>query len=108
MSARPEPGKDEESVETERAAASMQDQLSKEVASWSKERRERSGETVVAPVERGTPRRSPGSAGGARRLSAPPVVAAEPAGERSKPFKMSYGGMTQAEYIEYLRSQGSR
>jgi cell division protein FtsN len=108
MTAKPEPGKDEESVETERDAASMQDQLSKEVASWSKERRERSGETVVAPAERVAQRRASRPAGEAKKASAPPVAAAEPAGARSKPFKMSYGGMTQAEYTEYLRAQGSR
>jgi hypothetical protein len=49
MSAAPDLGKDEEGLEAE--ATSMRDQLSKEVASWSKERRQRSDETVIVPAQ---------------------------------------------------------
>jgi hypothetical protein len=107
MSAEPDVGNDEEAVEAARQTTSMQDQLSQEVTSWSKARRQRSSETVAVPDHPGTPRRSPQSTGAARKSSAPPP-ASKPTGTSSKPFKMSYDGMTQAEYTQYLRDQGSR
>ena len=47
MTAEPDFEKDQEGREAERQATSMKDQLSKEVASWSKERRQPSSETIV-------------------------------------------------------------
>jgi len=107
MSAEPDVGMDEEGFEGEKQAASMQDQLSKEVASWSKERRQRSSEAVIRPTQPVTQRRSPRPADEAKKVSSPPL-AGKPAGARSKPFSVSYSGMTQAEYARYLRDRGSR
>jgi len=107
MSAEPGVERDEEGLETERQVASMQDQLSKEVASWSKESRPRSNETVIAPAPPATQRPSPRPVGEARKISAR-RFAGKPPDARSKPFRMSYSGMTQAEYIQYLRHHGSR
>lgn len=106
MSADPDIGK-EEGLETERQAAAMKDQLSKEVASWSKERRQQSSGTVIMPSPPVIQRRSSRSAGDVGKPSAP-LHAGKPADARSKPFSMSYGGMTQAEYTQYRRDQGSR
>jgi hypothetical protein len=108
MSAEPKIGQDEEGLETERLATSMQDQLSKEVASWSKERRHQSSETVVAPSQPVAQRRSPRPAGETRKSAAAPPLAGKPAGTGSRPFRMAYGGMMQAEYIQYMLDRGSR
>ncbi len=107
MSAEPDFGKDEEGHEAERQAASMKDQLSKEVASWSKERRQQSSEAVVGPLRPVNQERSPRPAGESRKSKAPPL-AGKAASARSKPFSMSYDGMTHAEYTQYLLDRGSR
>ena len=107
MSAEPDFGRDEEGHEGWRQATSMKDQLSKEVASWSKERRQQSNETIVGPSRPVIQRRSPKPAGEPKKPSTPPV--ADKAGNaRSKPYSMSYDGMTQTEYTQYLRDRGSR
>jgi len=107
MSAKPDVGKDEEGADAQRQADAMQDQLSKEVASWSKERRQQPGEAVSTPSQPAVQRRSPRSAGETVKSSASPR-AAKSAEARSKPFSMSYDGMTQAEYARYRRDLGSR
>lgn len=105
MSIEPEAGKDEESLETERQTASMQNQLNKEVSSWFKAQSGQSSETFIGSAQRVTKPRLSRPTNEARKSSAPP-----PAGTpvRSKPFSMSYAGMTQAEYTQYLRDQGAR
>lgn len=107
MSAEPDVRKDGESVEAERLTTSMQDRPSKEVASRSKERGQRSSKTVVAPVQPVMQQPLPRPAGEAKNATVAPL-AGKPAGMRSRPFSMSYGGMTQAEYTQYLRDHGSR
>ena len=107
MNAEPEFGRDEERHEAERRANSMKDQLSKEVASWSKERKRQSSETVVGPLQPVVQQRSPRLAG-ERRKSSAPSLAAKAVSARSKPFSMSYDGMTRAGYNQYLRGRGSR
>jgi hypothetical protein len=107
MNAEPDVEKDEEGLETERQTTSMQDQLRKEVASWSKERRHQSSETVVAPSQPVVQHHSPRSATKPKNPRASSLQGA-PASARSKPFSMSYDGMTQAEYIQYLRDRGLR
>jgi hypothetical protein len=108
VNAEPEFGRDEEGHEAERRASSMKDKLSKEVASWSKERKQQSSETVVGPLRPVVEQRSPRRAGERKKSSAPPPLAAKAVSARSKPFSMSYNGMTQAEYNQYLRDRGSR
>lgn len=107
MSAKPNSERDEESIETERQAKSMQKQLREEVASWSQDRRHQPSETAAVPSQPVAQRRPHGLTGEATNASAS-TVAAKPAGTRSKPFSMSYGGMTQAEYNQYLRDRGLR
>ena len=105
MSAEPDVETDEGGHEAERKATAMQDQLSKEVASWSEERRQQSGETVIAPAQPAVQRRSPRPARAAKK---PEPHAGKATGAPSKPFSMSYDGMTQAEYTRYLLERGSR
>lgn len=105
MNAAPDIENNDESAEADRQAASMQDQLSKQVASWSKERKHQAKETFAAPppptvVQRRAPRRAakPGT------LAAVP----KPVAPGSKPFGMSYSGMSQEEYTKYLYDRGFR
>ena len=96
-----------EAHEADRQVNSMQDQLSKEVASWSKDRKEQASESVIRPS---TPAIEPGSAPLARgsKATGAASVAAKGHGTGSKPFSMSYGGMTQAEYMRHLLERGTR
>lgn len=105
MSARPDVGTDEEGLEAERQATSMQDRLSKEAASWSKERRQRSSETVIAPSRSLSQRRSPQRA--AKSEEPRRSWQGETTSAGSKPFSLSYDGMTQAQYVQYLLDRGA-
>lgn len=93
--------------EADRQVNSMQDQLSKEVASWPNERREQASKPVVWPSSPVIQPRLIRSARGSKDTSAP-SVAAKGRGTGSNPFSMSYGGMTQAEYMRHLLERGSR
>jgi hypothetical protein len=107
VSADPDFGKDEEEHEADRQTSSMRDQLSKEVASWSKERRQQTSDTTIEPARPANQRRSPRPAAEAKKPSVPPL-AGTAENLRSKPFSMSYDGMTQAEYTRYLLDRGTR
>jgi hypothetical protein len=107
MSAEPDVGKDGEGVEAERRATSCKIGRARRLLPGQKERSQRSSETVVAPVQPVTQRRLPRLAGEAKECTAVPL-ADKPAAMRSKPFSMSHGGMTQAEFTQYLRDHGSR
>lgn len=104
MSTEPDVGREEEGPEAERQAASRQNRLSKEVESGSQ--RTPSSASVIAPsgpvVQRNTPRPAAKS-----QISPAPSPPSQPVHAPSKPFSMSYGGMTQAQYIQYLRDRGS-
>lgn len=106
MSAEPDVGM-EEGLKDEKLATAMQDQLSKEAASWSKERRQQSSETVIVPPQPVVQQHSPRPAAKSKSKSASVALPAEPASARSKPFSMSYAGMTQAQYVQYLLDRGS-
>jgi hypothetical protein len=103
MSAEPDVEKDEGDSEDESQATSMRDQLSKEVAFWSKVRRRQADEAVIPPAQPSVPRRAPAPA--AKSKNPPPSQPS--ASQQSKPFSMSYDGMTQAQYVKYLRDRNS-
>ena len=107
MSEDADAAKAQEAREADRRVNSMQDQLSREAASWSKDRRERVSEPVIQPsppvIERSSVRPTRGS-----KDTSAPSVAAKGRGTGSKPFSMSYDGMTQAEYMRHLLERGSR
>lgn len=108
VSAEPDVAKDEEGHdEADRQPTSVKVQRSKEVAAPSKERRPQPFETVVGSLPAVIQSRSPRPAGESKSSSARAVVAKE-GSARSKPFSMSYDGMTQAEYIQYLRDRRLR
>lgn len=107
MSDEADAAKDQEAREADREVNSMQDQLSKEVAAWSKDRREQASAPVIRPSSPVIQPRSVRSARGPKDTRAPSVDA-KGRGTGSKPFSMSYGGMTQAEYMRHLLERGSR
>jgi len=101
-------GEEREDLENERQAVMMEDRLHKDVASWSKERREQPREHATGSkqtvVKKGP---SPQAAG----RSKGPIAsgrAIKPAAAHSKPFSMSYDGMTEAQYIQYRLDRGAR
>ncbi len=98
---------DGEDREAAKQTASMKAQLSKDVAAWSKERKEQSGDHAAEGQRAVAERASPEPAARPRKPRASPSPA-KPAGARSKPFSMSYDGVTQAEYIQYMLDRGSR
>jgi hypothetical protein len=102
-----EDAEDAERRETERQTASMKAQLSKDVAAWSKERREPPADRAAESPRPALERTSPQPAASPKKRNAVPSPA-KPAGTRAKPFRMSYDGVTQAEYIQYMLDRGSR
>jgi hypothetical protein len=93
--------------ETEGKTASVGGQLSKERASWAKQRGQQPDKMNVAPKQPALDRhaRPPSSASKKSDVSS---VTGKQADARSRPFSMSYDGQTQAEYIRHLRDSGAR
>ena len=103
---------DEKDWQAEREATFIKERLSKEVASWSKERRKQPKERGPRPNETAVERLRPviqqhsSRPGGEPKKPSALPVAAKVGTARS--FSMSYDGMTQAEYTQYLVNRGSR
>ena len=98
---------DQKAREADRQVNSMQDQRSMEAASWSKDRKERVSEPVIQPSPPVIQPNSVRLTRGSKDTSAA-SVAAKGGSTGSKPFSMSYDGMTQAEYLRHLIERGSR
>jgi hypothetical protein len=107
MTTLPANGDDQPDVDADRQADAMKDQLRKDVASWAASR---SGETTDLPKS---------AAPATRQTSAPPVARAArqkgkpaeaptPAVSEKKPFKMSYDGTTDRDYIAQRIKLGAR
>ena len=88
--------------EPDRQADAMKDQLRKDVASWSAARS--SGDTPEQAVAR--PAKPP--AARPVRQKTKVVEVAEPVLTEKKPFKMSYDGTTDREYIAQRIKLGAR
>ena len=93
-----------ETDETDRQADAMKSQLSKDVASWSAAR---SGETSGPIVRTGAPSGKPPTPR-APRQKAKPVEAEPPAPAVKQPFRMSYDGTTDRDYIAQRIKLGAR
>ncbi len=107
MSIAPADEQDHADGEAAKQADAMKDQLRKDVASWSAARSEVSARDVAAsavPVVRQLP--SPAAKRLRRPRPASPEVAAGSAGK--KPFRMSYDGVTEADYVTYMMARGAR
>jgi hypothetical protein len=82
----------------------MKDQLRKDVASWSKARSGESTELVGRPA---APAVRPPAAR-VSRAKAKPAEAAAAAPDVKKPFRMSYDGTTDKDYIAHRIKLGAR
>jgi hypothetical protein len=103
MTSSPATGQDQPDTDADREADAMKDQLRKDVASWSASR---SGETAdVAKSAVPAPRQSTPRAA---RQKARPVEAAAPVAAEKKPFRMSYDGTTDKDYIAQRIKLGAR
>ena len=107
MNALPANGDDQPDVDADQQADAMKDQLRKDVASWAATR---SGETTD-PAKSATPATRQTSAPGAARATrqkAKPAEAASPVVAEKKPFRMSYDGTTDRDYIAQRIKLGAR
>ena len=107
MSTGPDSGEDEEDRKGERLTASLGNQLREDAASWYEERRGHPGKPATGPKRPVIERSSPLAAGKPKKPSVSPLPV-KLIGARSKPFSMSYGGVTEVEYIQYMLDRGSR
>ncbi|MGA3400063.1 MAG: hypothetical protein ABSC95_12660 [Acetobacteraceae bacterium] len=94
--------------EAGKQADAMKDRLRKDVASWSAARsathsREAADSSLPPPPP------SPAAQPTARAKRAKPVAptAGKPAVVARKPFRMSYDGVTEADYISYIIERGA-
>jgi hypothetical protein len=93
--------------ETDKEADAMKDQLRKDVASWSKARSGSAGETPDMASRSVTHMAKPSPAARAPRKAKPAkVTVAVP--EEKKPFRMSYDGTTDRDYIAQRIKLGAR
>lgn len=106
MTSSPATGQDQPDVDADREADAMKDQLRKDVASWSAAR---SGETADLAKSAVSPPRQPAApAPRATRQKARPVESATPVATEKKPFRMSYDGTTDKDYIAQRIKLGAR
>jgi hypothetical protein len=96
-------------IEADRQADAMKDQLRKDVASWTASR---GGEAPVLGAARsatpvGRPAASPPAAR-ASRAKAKAVETAKPVEVKKQPFRMSYDGTTDKDYIAQRIKLGAR
>jgi hypothetical protein len=108
MTSLPEGHDDEGAQEADRQADAMKAQLRKDVDSWSKARGEPST-ALIAEADTSVARKPPSSppASKPKKAATPKAAPAEVAISK-KPFSMSYGGVTAAEYIQYMIDRGLR
>ena len=108
MTSPPEGHDDEGQQEADRQADAMKAQLRKDVDSWSKARSEPST-ALIAEADTAVARKPPTSppASKAKKAATPKPVPTEVVAAK-KPFSMSYGGVTAAEYIQYMLDRGLR
>jgi hypothetical protein len=89
-------------------ADAMKDRLRKDVASWSAARsatysREAADASVPVPAQPAAPQ--PATRAKRRKPAGPDT--AKPADAVKKPFRMSYDGVTEADYISYIIERGA-
>jgi hypothetical protein len=101
-------GWSEPDAESDKQADAMKDQLRKDVASWSAARSGSAGETPDMAGRSATQAaKQPPAARATRQKAKPaPVTVAVPA--EKKPFRMSYDGTTDRDYIAQRIKLGAR
>jgi hypothetical protein len=89
-------------------AEAMNDRLRKDVASWSAARsatytRDAADASVPVPAQSAAPQ--PATRAKRRKPAVPDT--AKPVDAVKKPFRMSYDGVTEADYISYIIERGA-
>jgi hypothetical protein len=107
MSMVPANDEDRQDGEADRQADAMKDQLRKDVVSWSAARSDGSAHKAAESTISVASQPSPQPAKRVRRPK-PASPEAKPNSNSSKPFSMSYDGVTQADYIKYMIARGAR
>ncbi|MGA3002968.1 MAG: hypothetical protein ABSE20_14725 [Acetobacteraceae bacterium] len=106
MMSSPATGQEQQDVDADRQADAMKDQLRKDVASWTASR---SGETAdLANAAVPVTRQQAAPAARATRQKVRPAKSATPVVAEKKPFKMSYDGTTDKDYIAQRIKLGAR
>jgi hypothetical protein len=101
-------GENEPDGESDKQADAMKDQLRKDVASWSKARSGSAGETPDMANRSATPTTKLPAAPRASRQKAKTTVVTVAAPAEKKPFRMSYDGTTDRDYIAQRIKLGAR
>jgi hypothetical protein len=104
------PGNDDADTDREagKQADAMKDRLRKDVASWSAARSATSGrDAAEASLPPAAQPRAAQPAARAKRSKPVAPDAAKPADAAKKPFRMSYDGVTEADYISYIIERGT-
>jgi hypothetical protein len=107
MTNSPETGQDQPDIDADRQADAMKDQLRKDVASWTASRSGETADLAKAVVPATRPHAAP-AVRATRPRAARPVEAATPVVTEKKPFKMSYDGTTDKDYIAQRIKLGAR
>ena len=102
----PTTGEDQPDVDADRQADAMKDQLRKDVASWSASRSGETADQVKSVVP--TTRQQASPTARATRQKARPAEPATPVVAEKKPFRMSYDGTTDKDYIAQRIKLGAR
>jgi hypothetical protein len=105
------PGNDDADPDREagKEADAMKDRLRQDVASWSAARSATSGRDAAEATVRPAAARPRAAQPAARAKPQKPMApdAAKPADAAKKPFRMSYDGVTEADYISYIIERGN-
>jgi hypothetical protein len=107
MSIAPANDEDRPDGDADRLADAMKDQLRKDVASWYAAQSDGSARKAAQSTMSAASQPAPQPARRAKRLKPASPEAKRTPGP-SKPFSMSYDGVTQADYIEYMIARGAR
>jgi hypothetical protein len=104
------PDNDETDLDREagKQADAMKDRLRKDVASWSAARsatHSRDAAEASVPVPTHSPAARPATRAKQPKPTVPDV--GKPANAAKKPFRMSYDGVTEADYISYIIERGA-
>ena len=94
--------------ETDKQADAMKDQLRKDVASWSAARSGSAGETPDMASRSATHAAKPPAAQRVTKQKAKPAKVTVAVPEEKKPFRMSYDGTTDRDYIAQRIKLGAR
>jgi hypothetical protein len=106
MSAVSAGGDNDPDSQSDAQADAMKDQLRKDVASWSKARSGSAGETPDM-ASRSATAKQPASERATKRKAKPAAVTVTVPAEK-KPFRMSYDGTTDRDYIAQRIKLGAR